>query len=197
MRLFPMGLEKNWFLRSWLKSLVWGSRNAIWSKLLLIGVRESSIPHSQQMVSLYFNIFSVYDTYKPRVCRMAHFCFSTAPKFRFVLTSSSYLLLHIFIHLIVSLPYSKHSWPSSASEQTQCLSMALSEFYNLHLIFFSTRFTSIPHFNHLFNKYIEPLYLLGTAVNAGATKMKNQSLELQEAHRSSFHVSKALATPSC
>lgn len=86
-----------------------GNRNAICSKLLLSGVRESSIPHPQQMASLYFNIFSVYNTYNPRVCRMAHFCFSTAPKFRFVLTSSSYLPLYIFIHLIVSLPYSKYS----------------------------------------------------------------------------------------
>lgn len=75
--------------------------------------------------------------------------------------------------------------------------MALSELYNLHLIFFSTKSTSIPHFNHLLNKYIEPLYLLGTTVNAGTTKMKKESLELQEAHRSFFQVSKALATPRC
>lgn len=158
---------------------------------------KSSTSHPQQMASRYFNIFNVYNTYNPRVCRMAHFCFSTAPKFRFVLTSSSYLPLYIFIHLIVSLPYSKYSLSSSASEQTQCLSMALTELYNLRLIFFSTKSTFISHFSHLFNKYIELLYLLSTAVNAGTTKMKKQSLELQEAHRSSFQVSIALATSSC
>lgn len=40
----------------------------------------------------------------------------------------------------------------------------------LHLIFSPPKPTSIIHFNHLFNKYIKPLYLLGTAVFAGTKR---------------------------
>lgn len=52
--------------------------------------------------------------------------------------------------------------------------MSLSELHNLHLIF-SPKSTSNPHFNHLFNKYIKPLYLLGTTVNTDTTEIKKHN----------------------
>lgn len=121
-------------------------------------------------------IFLLCNTYNPHACRMAHSWFSTASMFRFVLMSYTCLPLHIFIHLIISLPYSEHSSgfrinPNALACHSQNFTTSIISFFHPNLLPFS-------YFNHLFNKYIELLSMLGTVVNVGTTKTKKQSLEL-------------------